>query len=288
MVKQQTRKRKGKAVEPGPYQCHPRVGKTRPSQGCLPIPVLKEAAKILGIQTKKLTQLRSTLEKELHVKPESEYTFVNALPFPEERKKALISAYLRPPQPHDWQSDPDKWLDSTNIEAIMKQYEDAFEDFEFMGPYPIDFAAPDPYQTKVGGAKKCLVDEVCQLRVEESLRKGTKYIGIIYNLDPHFKSGSHWVASFIDIPKHRAYYFDSYGMYPPKQIATFLKWLTIQDPSIKLQYNGRQFQHSNTECGMYSLYFIIRMLAGDNFRAFTRQSPSDSEMLKLRHWIFST
>jgi hypothetical protein len=77
-------------------------------------------------------------------------------------------------------------------------------------------------------------------------------------------------------------------MYPPKQIAKFMKWLTTQDAAMKLQYNGRRFQHKNTECGMYSLYFIIRMLAGDRFRSFTRQSPPDAEMLKLRHWIFST
>jgi len=168
----------------------------------------------------------------------------------------------------------------------MKQYEEAFQDFEFMGPYPIDFAAPDPY-TKQSG--KCLNDEVCQLRILDAMDSGTKTnrIGIVYNLDPHFKSGSHWVAAYIDVLKHHCYYFDSYGMYPPKQIAKFMKWLTTQDADMKLHYNGRRFQHKNTECGMYSLYFIIRMLAGDGFRSFTRQSPPDKEMLKLRHWIFS-
>jgi hypothetical protein len=286
MVKNHTRKQKKRVIEPGPYQCHPRVGKVRPAHGCIPVGVLKEVAGKLGIQSSK--NLRPAIEKQLGVSPNAERTFVNALPIDEGKKKQLLDTYLRPPQPEAWKSDPDKWLDSNDIESVMKQYEDAFPDFEFMGPYPIDFAAPDPYITRVGGGKKCLINEVCELRVQEALKNGTKYIGIIYNLDPHFKSGSHWVASFLDIPKHRAYYFDSYGMYPPKQIATFMKWLTTQDPRIKLQYNGRRFQHSNTECGMYSLYFVIRMLAGDNFRAFTRQSPPDSEMLKLRHWIFST
>lgn len=279
-----TRKIKHRALEPGPYQCHPRM-KHRPAQGCFPKSILEKAVAELGLQ--KTGNLRKTLETNLGVEPKNEHTFLMALPFSQEEKEKLAKQYLRPRQPDEWKSDPDKWLDSLNIENVMKQYEEARPDFEFMGPYPIDFAAPDPYQAG-GTSKKCLINEVCELRVSEALQNGTKYIGIIYNLDPHFKGGSHWVATFIDIPKHTCHYFDSYGLFPPKQIEKFMRWITTQDPKMKLNYNGRQFQKHDTECGMYSLYFIIRMLSGDNFRSFTRQSPPDAEMLKLRHWIFST
>lgn len=264
-----TRKRKNKhlALDPGPYQCHPKIGRVRPAEGCYPPDILEKLGK----------QNDST----------HEWTFLQNSSLSDEEKAQLAKEYLRPKQPLEWKDDPDMWLDSNNIEAVMKQYEEAYPDFEFMGPYPIDFAAPDPY---VKGSTKCLMNEVCELKVLEAMDNGTKTnrIGIIYNLDPHFKGGSHWVGAYIDIPKHKCYYFDSYGMYPPKQIARFMKWLTVQDPKMKLMYNGRRFQHKNTECGMYSLYFIIRMIYGDGFRSFTRQSPSDEEMLKLRHWIFAT
>lgn len=279
-----TRKIKHKALEPGPYQCHPRM-KHRSAQGCLPRDVLERAAEELGLE--KSGNLRKQLEMKNGIQPKHEYSFLMSLPFSQEEKEKLAKQYLRPKQPDEWKSDPDKWLDSLNIENVMSQYEEARKDFEFMGPYPIDFAAPDPYQNG-GSTKKCLINEVCELRVTEALQNGTKYIGIIYNLDPHFKGGSHWVATFVDIPKHTCQYFDSYGLFPPKQIEKFMKWLTTQDPKMKLNYNGRRFQRHDTECGMYSLYFIIRMLNGDNFRAFTRQSPPDGEMLKLRNWIFST
>lgn len=281
-----TRRRKHTALEPGPYQCHPSVG-SRPPDGCLPSEVLQRVATELGVSfTEKPGDLRKALENHLNVSENQEYTFLQALPLSEEEKKELAKKYLRPPQPKAWKSDPDKWLDSTNIEDVMKQYEDAYSEFEFMGPYPIDFAAPDPY---VGGGKeKCLINEVCELRVTEALKNGTRLIGIIYNLDPHFKGGSHWVALTIDIPNHTCEYFDSYGMYPPDQIAKFMKWLTTQDPKMKLAYNGRRFQTRNTECGMYCLYFVIRKLHGDRFRSFSRRSPPDAEMLKLRHWLFST
>ena len=281
-----TRKRSKKQIPgPGPSQCHPRVGDKRPAQGCLPMSILERAAKKLGVEGKSPIALRSQLERKLNVNSGQENTFVNALPFTDSEKQYLKTTYLRPEQPVKWRDDPDMWLDSTNIENVMKQYEDAYSNFEFMGPFPIDFAAPDPY-TK--SKDQCLIKEICSLRVTDSIKNGTQYIGIIYNLDPHFKDGSHWVANFIDIPKHRCYYFDSYGYEPPKQVARFMKWLTTQDPQMKLAYNARRFQQKDSECGMYSLYFIIRMLMGDQFRPFCRRQPPDSTMLDFRDWLFST
>ena len=283
-----TKKQVPIAPMPGPSQCHPRVGEKRPVHGCLPIEVLERAAKTLGIPSESTPKsLRKALERELKVRDSQDLTFLRALPLQDSEKVDLAQKYLRPEQPEKWKSDPDMWLDSLNIESVMKQYEDAENSFEFMGPFPIDFAAPDPYTTSKTG-KKCLIPEICGIRVEEALRQGTKSIGIIYNLDPHFKDGSHWVANYVDIPGHKCYYFDSYGYEPPKQIATFMKWLTTQDPSMKLMYNARRFQHLGSECGMYSMYFIIRMLAGDEFRAFCRKQPRDSVMLDLRDWLFST
>jgi hypothetical protein len=283
-----SRRNKKHFPAPGPQQCHPRVGEKRPVHGCLPATVLEKAAKKVGIpQEGSPAALRSALEKTLNVQPGKEMSFVKALPFTDVEKQELVKMYLRPEQPAKWKEDPDMWLDSLNIEDVMKQYEDTYPAFEFMGPFPIDFAAPDPYAA-LGSEKKCLIKEICGLRVQEVLKQGTKSIGIIYNLDPHFKDGSHWVANYIDIPKHRCYYFDSYGYEPPKQIATFMKWLTTQDPKMKLMYNARRFQHLGSECGMYSIYFIIRMLSGDVFRPFCRRQPRDSVMLDFRDWLFST
>lgn len=283
----QTRKKKvkllHKAIEPGPFQCHPSIGTKRPRNGCLPIELLQTAANTLQLTTNGMN-IRSALETALQIQAKHEWSFLQKLPFTPEEKTTYAKRYLRPQKPMKWNDDPDMWLDSLDITNVLEQYEESHPDFEFMGPYPIDFAAPDPYKKD----NTCLIDEICSLRVKESIENGTKYIGIVYNLDPHFKNGSHWVATFIDIPKHKCYYFDSYGMYPPKQIATFMKWLTTQDSKMKLQYNGRRFQRQATECGMYSIYFIIRMLMGDNFREFTRQSPPDKAMLSLRSWFFST
>jgi hypothetical protein len=248
--------------------------------------VLGQIAQKAGVTTarKSPEQIRRDLENKFQVSEGAEYSFLSAAPLAPEERAEYVKQYLRPKQPDAWKKDPDQWLDSSNIENVMKQYEEMDPKFEFMGPFPIDFAAPDPYK---GGGSKCLIQEMCSIRILESMKKGIQKVGIIYNLDPHYKGGSHWIANFIDIPARRCYYFDSYGMKPPKQIETFMKWLTTQDSSLRLAYNARRFQFNGSECGMYCLYFIIRMLAGDNFRAFCRKAPRDSAMLDLRDCLFS-
>jgi hypothetical protein len=286
MAKTRRRNSKKSIPPPGPSQCHPRVGQTRPPVGCLPLSSYKEIAKSLGVSTEQSPgALRAELDAKLNVQPGQEYSFLQASPLSASDKDSLAKQYLRPKMPDAWKSDPDQWLDSLNIESVMKQYEETNPEFEFMGPFPIDFAAPDPY---VKGGSKCLIREICDLDVNRFFKEGKKYVGIVYNLDPHFKGGSHWIASFIDIPKHKCFYFDSYGMKPPKPIETFMKWLTTQDPQMKLYYNSRRFQFNGSECGVYSLYFIIRMLAQEPFRTFCRRAPRDSAMLDIRDELFST
>ena len=277
---------RGDTPLPGPCQCHPKVGIHRPEGGCIPIDILQESAKLLNISTLGSNkELRKRLEHHLKVESNKEYTFLYKLPISNEIKENIAKQYLRPRAPNSWIKHPDKWLDSNDITHVMNQYEDAYPNFEFMGPFPIDFAAPNPYQK--GGEPRCLMNEICEFRVQHAAQNGTDALGVIYNLDPHYKSGSHWVATYIDIKRHICFYFDSYGMEPPQQIAKFMKWLTTQDQKMELNYNSRRLQFKNTECGMYSLYFIIRMLMGDEFVKFSRKAPNDKGMMDLRHCLFS-
>jgi hypothetical protein len=273
--------------DPGPQQCHPRIGAVRPSEGCLPRDILEKAAATLQIQVpKSTTALRKQLEKAMKVEPVNEYSFLQALPLPSSEKLKAKKTYLRPPMPKEWIQKPNTWLDSINILDVMNQYEEAYDNFEFIGPLPIDFAAKNPYKQQ---SQECLINEICQFRVDEAARNGTEYVGIIYNLDRHYEGGSHWVANFIDIKNKSCTYFDSYGVSVPKDIAKFMKWLTTHNYSIKnLYYNAKRLQMKNSECGMYSLYFIIRMLAGDDLKTFLKYNVSDEDMLQMRKYLFST
>lgn len=260
----------------GVEQCHPRLGKRFSNGTCFPDTILSKGGASSGGSSQ--------------IKTKDQYTLLQQLPLTAEEKQTLAKTWLRPPQPHDWKGDPDKWLDSNNIRDVMMQYEETNPEFKFLGPYPIDFAAAADSTANSPGRDRnhCLIGEMCSLNLANELKNGKKYIGIIYNLDPHYKSGSHWVANFINIPKKTCYYFDSYGMKPPQEIYRFMQWLSIQEPKIKLGWNGRRFQKMNSECGMYCLFFIIRMLAGEDYLKFCRRAPPDRFMLDLRDWIFST
>lgn len=266
-----------KRLRPGPEVCHPRVGKTRPSSGCFPIQIRRRLTQ-RGHSTKG-GKICKDMSNDRCMLESSSLTGVE--------KEALAKTYLRPKRPSEWASDPDQWLDSNNIADVMKQYEEAYKDFKFLGVLSIDFAAPDPYNKSNG--EKCLVNSICEMKLSDLKKSGINRLGAVINLDPHFKSGSHWVGLFIDLRANikKVYYFDSYGIKPPQQIAILMRSLTLQDPKLTLEYNARRFQYEGSECGMYSLYFIITMLDGGNFAELCHNPIPDKEMLNFRHWIFS-
>ena len=204
----------------------------------------------------------------------------------ESQKKVLRKQYLRPRRPKGWDNDPDMWLDNFNIMHVMKQYEEAYPWFTFLGVFPIDFSAPDPYASE----KKCLNKEICELNLIEEHKKGKKGIGIIFNLDPHYKGGSHWVGLYIDIKnikKPIINYFDSYGYATPPLIARLMRSFKLQVKTCELGRNARRFQYGESECGMFSMYFIICMINGIPFKEFCKDSVSDDFMLQLRNILFS-
>jgi hypothetical protein len=280
----QRKTRKKRVIEPGPKVCHPRL------RGKYDTCLSDERMRELSIAYAAPSNLRGTLLRSWltrKAKCKTERCLIEKAPINQGKKKYLLRRYYRPKQPTEWISDPDQWLDSNNIIDVMKQYEETYPHFKFYGANPIDFASPDPYNSEAASQNKCLNDDICKLNLKDLVKRGKTHLGFVYNLDPSDKGGSHWIASFTDIPGHRSYYFDSYGIKPPPQIARFMRSMTLQDPQMKLAYNAHRFQYGDTECGVYSLYFLIRMLEGDDFKEFCKRAPKDKDMLALRKWLFS-
>jgi hypothetical protein len=267
-------------------KCHPKTDTTKGNNTCLPPDTLHELSRSLGApQALKGGRLRRWITRRTRCK--SERCWLEKASIDGAHKKELVKKYFRPTMPDSWINDPDEWLDSNNIADVMKQYEEVHPKFKFFGTNPIDFAAPDPYTEGAAEKGKCLEDAICKLKLKDLQAQGKTKLGFVYNLDPSNKGGSHWIASFTDIPGKQTYYFDSYGMEPPPQIARFMRSLTLQDPKMKLAFNSRRFQYGNSECGMYSLYFLICMLEGESFKKFCRRAPRDNVMLELRKILFS-
>jgi hypothetical protein len=171
-----------------------------------------------------------------------------------------LSESFAPVSPKEWNKNPNEWLSSVDIIDVMKQYEKTYKCFDFIGPSPIDFDTHKLYG-------ECVWEELCHFNVEQEIKNGRFKIGIIFNLDPHYKGGSHWVSMFINIKKGEIFFFDSAGDKAPRQVMKLVKRIIKQGKQLKVPINFKfdqnhpvEHQYGDTECGIYSLYFIAHML----------------------------
>jgi hypothetical protein len=179
----------------------------------------------------------------------------------------LYSLYLsdnfKPQYPNKWHSNPNEWLSNLDIDKVMSQYENAYDCFEFIGPTPIDFDSRDT--NKIDNT--CVCTKMCTFNLKSYLDAKKSKIGIIFNTDPHCKTGEHWISLFINIKKCEIFFYDSVGNKMPKEVNHFIKRICKQGKELpqpihfKIDSNENiEHQRGDTECGMYSLFFIIHML----------------------------
>ena len=178
-------------------------------------------------------------------------------------RQQLDDILFAPDQPSDWKENPTEWLSNFDIENVLRQYEIAYPQFKLLGPSSIDY---DTKLKEEGG--KCVWEDICRMELKDLQRRKKTKLGIVFNLDKHDQPGSHWVSMFVDLENKFIFYFDSALNDTPPEITRLKNTIMRQGleltPPIKFKYivNTREHQKSNTECGMYSLYFIISMLTG--------------------------
>jgi hypothetical protein len=178
------------------------------------------------------------------------------------------------------------WLSTTNLMEVMRQYEKAYPNFKFMGAVPIDFFEVYP--------------EFVKLKFDKLYAEGIIYFGIIFNTDPSYKSGEHWMSMFINLnPNNPSIsFYDSVATCPaPKEILKYIKYIKKFEPklqqlwkndnTIKINCNNVQHQKRNSECGTYSLYYIIESLKGKSFDEISKNIIKDEEMNQKREIFFT-
>jgi hypothetical protein len=196
-----------------------------------------------------------------------------------------------------------KWLSTTNINEIVKQYEIKYNDFKFLGAVPYDF-------------EELSFMGIHNLNLDELVESGITKLGIVINFDESWKSGSHWVALYADLLKSNIFYFDSYGTKPKLKIKRFAKkiakWCynkklkedldneddsddtinimndkkTIYDKLLNIKYNKTQHQRDDSECGVYSINFILRLLKGETFEEINKIRLEDNKVNECRKEYF--
>ena len=184
-----------------------------------------------------------------------------------------IDKYIfAPDHPAEWKRDYTEWLSNFDIFDVLHQYEETYKFFKFIGPTPIDF---DSRPSDMKG--DCVWKDLCNLSLSEQQSNGINKIGIVFNLDKHDKDGSHWISLFIDLKDSFIFFLDSAGEKPPPEVSKLVKRIKKQGKELSLPiqfkyYENHPLEHQmrNTECGMYSIYFIITMVTDKT--EFTRFS----------------
>lgn len=205
----------------------------------------------------------------------------------------IMNYLYRPLYPKEWNNNKNEWLSNFDILAVIKQYEDTYPHFKFIGPTFIDF------DTKLY-SDKCVENKLCRFHINTYRDSKQTKIGIIFNLDKHNQTGSHWVSLFIDLEHNFIFYFNSTGEKTPPEINGLVSRIMKQssDKGINMEYKFNSLEHQleNTECGMYSLFFIISMLTDtiggdmnqplmcvkDKVDFFTKTRIPDKDMENLR------
>jgi hypothetical protein len=247
--------------------CSPFVKKTPVKNSCLPEDILITIKKEYNahhpenpIKTNHFTKIWHELKNRLDCKRED--CWLKEIRDKQLRKE-IDELIFAPDQPPEWKNNPDEWLSNYDIIDVLKQYEKTYKYFKFIEPTPIDFddTPPDMYGS-------CVTKELCNFDLSHYIKNKIRKIGIIFNLDKHNESGSHWVSLFIDLEDKFILYFDSAADIIQPEIEELVNRILEQGSQIGIDFqyekDNNPFEHQmgNTECGMYSLYFIITLLTG--------------------------
>ena len=94
---------------------------------------------------------------------------------------------------------------------------------------------------------------------DENVPHNHKQALFIYNLEPAYMSGSHWVATYVK--DNVINYFDSFGMPPFQEMVNHAK-----KKNLTLLHQNNQIQNmQTTTCGYFCLYFLNEMNKGKTY-----------------------
>ena len=240
-----------------------------------------ENNKIEYSENETLKSLWSKLDKKLKNVCNDEYCWTKQSFV--KRDTDIVQSF-RPEMPSKWKENKNEWLTTLDIEAVMKQYENKYKNFIFIGPVPIDF-------DKKLHPGFCVINELCNINLKRLIKNDKNKIGVIFNLDPHDKPGSHWVAMFADFDKeNKVYYFDSYGYKEPEEVTKLMNRLKEQAEELNkpcsILVNNVRHQYKNSARGVYSMNFIIKLLEGKTFNDVTNNIVNDDNMEQNRNKLF--
>lgn len=199
----------------------------------------------------------------------------------------------------------DSLLNNTNIDQVLQEWATQFSDFFNYDYNMIDF------ERTGGSLARIDVARILEGTARQSLGKYVggitarpcRTFGCVLNTDVSTGRGKHWVALFGDCRgtgEWSVEYFDSVGNPPPTAVTRWLEETAARLRSVRadapqkfgsapvaaIPLTAVRHQNSQTECGVYTLYYIRRRLEGAKYSEFLGTRISDAAMLAFRKHLF--
>ena len=204
--------------------------------------------------------------------------------------------------------DGNAWLSNINIDKTLQKWAVEFEDL-FVFP----FCMSDFYKTR-GSLATINVCDVLEGKVGQKTASGSvtrpcKRMCCVLNTDVSTGRGIHWVGVFVDCSRepYSIEYWNSAGN-PP--FLNAIKWMETSRAAL-IKCNGKDpqssdrstpssigksvetynvtsvpHQESDTECGVYTLFYIRKRLEGTPVQYFMDKRIPDSDMTEFRKYLF--
>jgi hypothetical protein len=207
-----------------------------------------------------------------------------------------------------------EWLSTTHINDVIQQYHDGHDDFLFLGAVPLDFEDLPVLRINNLSFDELLEDGKKKIglviNLDEHWQDGSHWVSLymdleknqIYYFDSVGKKPLKKTRKFINkITKY--IYLKKYNKRLPlndviekfKQIKKEKDETIIEsnehiknllDGGFDIRHNHIQHQFKNSECGVYSINFIVRLVSGESFDDIINNITNDDLMNENRKTYF--
>lgn len=141
--------------------------------------------------------------------------------------------------------------------------------------------------------------ELTKLDIARLMRDGYKSFGVVLNTDKSTGGGKHWFALYGDLNHSgsesdpiQIEYFNSSGNPPMREVANWLEATQhdlLKNAGINAEVvisANRRLQQSMTECGVWSLMYILSRLKGHPPDWYYKTNANDKDMIDVRAFLF--
>lgn len=190
-------------------------------------------------------------------------------------------------------------LSNFNIDGILQQWCSRFTDFYAYNFNMVNYAD----YSIVDGYVVARPDTLATVNFSDLYAKGFRCGACVINSDKYQGRGKHWMALFFDARSDdwSVEFFNSGGNAPAaewvnwtlktaeqmRDVAKVTRAKTGRAITISvIRSSSIRHQHSKTECGLYSLFYIYARLCGVPYTYFKTTPVPDQLMFELRQHLF--